>query len=330
MPSLLALAPLLIAIGSGSPATKLPGKSSTFGPEIESELRPGVGAFGKIEIRVQPDRVLAQNLQAAAVLYQAAALEQMHLFEVADRIANLFASGELPVSGASRSRFEAYLRDAPQRLSADSRRRMYGHVLGGSETGAADPNLAFAGLMTRFVRSVSEYRRQIQPSKKKTPHADSSTVHAAARSLAQNLSNRTYGAPVYASAQLARQISQARALLSDPQVLSAFGARDMWHLVDRVAKRELGKKANANRHRKRAESGAAIIRWLGSSAAMLSEPEPDPQLTKALKTSGVIDSAHQLEKSGGAKAKARPATDAKIHAVCFDAKRQLVPCKVTN
>ncbi|HMR80938.1 MAG TPA: hypothetical protein PKD61_37765, partial [Polyangiaceae bacterium] len=160
------------------------------------------GAFGTLSIDATPERIVKRNLEAAAVLYSAAALEEMQLFAVADHLADKFVKGLLPLRGSAADNMNQWVRNSSDRLTEQERRSIYGHVLGGTQSSAASPNAEFASLLARFLASVSDYERQAPLAKtKKRPGAEQ--VHQAARDLALNVSNRTYGASHFAAAMLA-------------------------------------------------------------------------------------------------------------------------------
>jgi predicted component of type VI protein secretion system len=48
-----------------------------------------------------------------------------------------------------------------------------------------------------------------------------------------------YGMAYYAAIDLQQQINEMLKLLADPDVLSVFGARDLWGVIDQVAQVEL-------------------------------------------------------------------------------------------
>ena len=60
-------------------------------------------------------------------------------------------------------------------------------------------------------------------------------------------------------------ILEYRDLLSDTEVRGAFGARDMWQVVDQVNANYLGGARNTNRYRTQARAGAVIIRWIANN-----------------------------------------------------------------
>jgi len=94
-------------------------------------------------------------------------------------------------------------------------------------------------------------------------------VRKAGRDLAANLSLHTYGMAYSLATDVQAEVNEFIALLSDPEVKAAYGARDMWQLIDQVATLELGGARNSIRYRTMANSGAIIIRWLAKKAQVL-------------------------------------------------------------
>jgi hypothetical protein len=94
---------------------------------------------------------------------------------------------------------------------------------------------------------------------------DRPVVRAAARELTANLARHGVGTARPAAA-LHEHIQQALALLADPDVRRAYGAGDVWQLVDRIAAREFGGARNAARYRTLANAGSTIISWLARHA----------------------------------------------------------------
>ena len=105
------------------------------------------------------------NIHALQLLYFAAMLEDLRVFDVADRLLELFQSGLLPIEDHERAeRMFGEWRDARARLSEKERRDVYARVLGvpGGEEPPA-PNREFAGLWLRFLSAVSTFERPPEP-----------------------------------------------------------------------------------------------------------------------------------------------------------------------
>jgi hypothetical protein len=219
--------------------------------------------------------ILAANLRAAAAIYTAAMLEQARVFQVTGLIVEMFGRGVLPIGSgpAGRALYE-YWKCRAERLSEAERRAFYGRVLGmpGGETGANAVNTAFEALWLRFLASVSDFARQVEAGKILKP--DQEKVRETARVIAVNLTQHTSGLALHAAADLQSEVAEAVKLLSYPEVKSAFGARDMWQVVDKVATQELGGAANSARYRALAKNGTAIIGWLAGHTQPLLRVRP--------------------------------------------------------
>mgnify|MGYP003334886923 FL=1 len=75
------------------------------------------------------DDISADNLRAAGAIYTAAQLDELRLFAVTDRIAELFAAGQLPIgSGRAAKAFQDYWRARDGRLSEAERRAEIGRA----------------------------------------------------------------------------------------------------------------------------------------------------------------------------------------------------------
>lgn len=216
---------------------------------------------------VAPTTIQSQNVSAAGVIYAASQFEAMKVFTVTDRIVELWQQGQLPVSrGATSRTLTGYWKDAPNRLTESERRSMYARTFGtpGGQSGP-QANSEFSDLWLRFVSSVSAFAGQntAEPvlRRKKVSEA---TVRKAGRDLAANLSLHGYGMGYFAATALQNQINAATAILSLPEIRSAYGARDMWQVVDTVATTDLGGAVNVARYRTLASTGLEIIRWLGA------------------------------------------------------------------
>lgn len=196
--------------------------------------------------------IVARNVRAIGPIIAAAMFEALKAFEVADRIVALFRQGMLPIgSGGAGRLLDRYWRDGPNRLTASERRSLYEAVLGipGGDPAAATDR-AFDGLWLRFVSAVVE----AVPSRR-------ARITEAGHALSAELSRRGTGAAA-AARLLQAHLTALTELFQDPEIRRAFGARDMWQVIDRVAADQLGGAANSARYWTLATSAATIIDWL--------------------------------------------------------------------
>jgi hypothetical protein len=216
------------------------------------------------------NEIVADNIRATQVLYTAAMLEELKVFQVVDRLTQLFQHGLLTVNRRTTgSSLYKYFKEAPLRLSESERRNLYSSAVGapGGAEGVV-VNREFNDLWLRFVSRVATLNRQNQLVTSDSENKELA-LRRAARDLAQNLSLHGGGMALYAAVDLQQQIVFAAKLLSDPEITAAYGTRDMWQVVDQVATIDLGGATNTHRYRTMATAGATVISWLAANTAKL-------------------------------------------------------------
>jgi hypothetical protein len=208
----------------------------------------------------------------------ASAFEELKAFQVVDKLIELSQRGELPlIRGAAGTQLYNYWREAPNRMSENERQTFYAMTLGlpTGQPGVA-VNSDFQDLWLRFVSSVSTLVRESrvdQLLRSALPIAvNQQQVKKAARDLAINMSSRGYGMVFYAAVDLQKQINEMIALLQDSELRAAFGARDMWGVIDQIAQTELGGARNSSKYRMLATSGAIITTWMANHIDRLRDP----------------------------------------------------------
>lgn len=217
-----------------------------------------------------------ENLQASQAIYFAYQLEEMRMFQVVDKIVDLFRGGLLPLGkGTVGDKLFKYFKTSTERITEAERRELYFRMFGapGGNPSAGDPNRDFNELWLRFVSAVSSFARQISVERllrNNVPMAVSQEqVRKAARDLGANLSRNGYGIAYFAATELQNTIINFRDILQDPDLRSAFGARDMWQVIDMVNVNYLGGAKNTHRFRTQSRAGAIIIRWISENIQRL-------------------------------------------------------------
>jgi hypothetical protein len=219
-------------------------------------------------------RLVPAQIRAVEAIYFAAMFEQLRAFEVVDRLAEMFAEGLLPIGRGNAARMlDAYWRDRGGRLNEAERRMVYRRTFGlpGGED-AGGTNRDFEKLWLRFLSSVSRYARQQQIENvagEGSAPVTAEEVRTAGRALARNLSLHGVGATFHAASRLQKQIKDAIRLLSDPEIIHAYGARDWFEVVERVAALELGGAGNTARYRSMGAAGATVMEWLADNTERL-------------------------------------------------------------
>lgn len=249
-------------------AGEVGGGDATPPSSIDIDL-PDLEAQSDIEIQ-------SDNLQAMQAIYFAAQLEDLKVFQVVDKLVELFQNGMLPLGkGNAGNTLYDYWKQAIKRMTETERRNLYFRTFGfaGGDASAGAPNREFNDLWLRFVSAVSSYARQVTVENLLRTNipipVSQQQVKKAARDLGANLSLHGYGIGYFAATELQNQIREIITLLSDSDIKTAYGARDMWQVIDQVASLELGGAKNSIRYRTMATSGAIIIRWLATHAAVL-------------------------------------------------------------
>ncbi len=238
---------------------------------------------------VADNDIVAENVKLMGPMIVSAMFDELKAYQVIDVLVERFQDGSLAISsGKAGELLYQYWREAPNRMSEMERRTFYATTMGmpgGNEGNFV--NREFNDLWLRFVSSVSEFVRQNEVDKLLRTTLPSPVSHQqvrkSARDLASNLSLHGYGMAYYAALELQEQIKFMIKLLGDKEIKSAYGARDMWQVIDQVAALELGGAKTSSRYRTLATCGAIITRWLSDNCDQdqrrqwpAAEHRPDP------------------------------------------------------
>jgi hypothetical protein len=215
--------------------------------------------------------IVKDNLLAVSALYFAAQLEELKFFAVADKVAEQFETGIIPMSrGVGGDAIYQYIRGATQRFTEAERRGMYARAFGFAQ-GSVDepmPNREFADLWIRFLSAVSVHTRE-QHVTGVPPRLTREQVFKNARDLAVNVSLHGYGIVYDAAVELQDTMKKIIKMLSYSDVLSAYGVNEIWQLVERVSGLYLGGSVNSVRQRTLADAGKDVIQWLAKKQNVL-------------------------------------------------------------
>ncbi|MGH2397967.1 MAG: hypothetical protein ACRDFW_13540, partial [bacterium] len=216
-------------------------------------------------------QIQAENVKLIGVPICGAMFEELKVFQVVDKLVEQSQNGMLPVSrGEAGEILYRYWKATPNRMSEGERHNFYALTIGipGGEANGMT-NRDFNDLWMRFMSSVSSLVRQKtadQILRANIPAAISQQqVRKAARDLALNLSSHAYGMSLYFAIEMQDQIRLMIQLLSNKEIMSVYGARDMWQVIDQVATLELGGARNSARYRTMATCGAIITAWLSNN-----------------------------------------------------------------
>jgi hypothetical protein len=199
----------------------------------------------------------------------------MRLFQVVERIVELFRQGLLPLGkGFVGDYLFSYYKKAAERITEGERRDLYMRVFGApGGNPASEPNRDFNELWLRFISAVSSFARQLTVERmlrNAIPVSVSQEqVRKSGRDLGANLSRNGYGIAYFAATELQQTILEFRDVLQNAELRNAFGARDMWQVVDQVNVNYLGGARNTHRYRTQSRAGAVVIRWIANNVQRL-------------------------------------------------------------
>jgi hypothetical protein len=239
--------------------------------------------------------IVADNVRAVGAIYSIWLLDQAGAFRVVDRIVELFSRGLLPLGQGRVSRALYRMWRQGDRMLAQDRAAFYARALGvpGGDASAGEPNREFLSLWLRFVVAVSMFARQQGASGLLAPPTPANAaVRTAARALAANASAHGGERVQRAARRLIDDVQQLLGLLNEPDLLQAFGARNVWQLIDRVHREHLGKPSHVARYRSQAAAGSRVFDWLAEHAATLSDPAAPGGKSKG--DAAVVDAAERL------------------------------------
>ncbi|MEA2193452.1 MAG: hypothetical protein QOI73_3573 [Solirubrobacteraceae bacterium] len=198
-----------------------------------------------------------QDLQAAAALYAAAQLERLGILRVCDRLVELYLRGGLPVGGPAgiTAQLDSLWLGRAERLPEDERAELFARTVGPG----------FEHLLERLAAALAD-----------ADGCGEDAVAWAADELHAYVDAHVGEDDRAAAALLTSQLSDALTILSDAEILNAYGARDPWELTDQLARLELGSVApDIARHQTLAAAGAVVIAWLAAEQPEVTEEVAD-------------------------------------------------------
>ena len=183
------------------------------------------------------------ELEAAAALYSGSQLEQLDPFALVDRLVELWMRGGVATgatSSASR-RLDAFWLHRAERIDAEERRELYARVFD------EEFDERFVALAAALSQSDADARDR-------------------AADVRRVLNGAVDESVLLAAPLLIAHLREALEILDDPEILQAYGAPDIWQLVDTLARLELGREFDVVRARTMAAAGTLIVGWLAEEA----------------------------------------------------------------
>jgi hypothetical protein len=195
------------------------------------------------------DEIAADGVRAAGVLYAAATLEELKLIELVEHLNELNQGKLLSIgAGPASNLLHGFWDQGYKRMPARRRTALFARVLGApGGDDDADSNRDFPELLERLVAAIAD--------------GEPDAVAPAAAALRDNLAAHTDEQSTKAARELRATLAEIGEVLSDMELRSAFGAADMWQLVESF-QREHGGGPDVPRTRALASGGEIVLRAL--------------------------------------------------------------------
>jgi hypothetical protein len=230
------------------------------------------------------NEIEADNVRAVAWIYAAHQYEQMRMFDVVDRITELFMNGMLPIGlDTGGHALDRYHWDNEDRLTTAARHSQYARVLGvagGEVSREVQPNTEFHNLWMRFLSSLAEYDRQFRMSDLFNQRRGLATtgehVRKAGRDLAANASLYGWASTHFVARRLEKQIRDTINILRMPSIQKAYAVNSPWQVIERVASQEFGQAPNMVRYDTMARAGKIILDLVAKHARIWSSATGQP------------------------------------------------------
>jgi hypothetical protein len=246
--------------------SNLVGLGDEAAPEFGQTYFPG-------RVMDYDESVSPERLVAVAHLYYQYQMHKLGVFDVGERLIELFNAGTVRLS-TGRGAFRLYRSDALETLrrSRTEREQLYRRVFGYTSAPPpreAQPNTRFHPLFVAFMTQVARYFRdkritEVMRNRPNDPAFGSvAQVRRSGLDLRNNLKNASYGnvsAVTVETQQLLRELFE---IFGSDDVLNIFGATNAWEVVEDVQRQHMGRiYVPASQRHRMAVTGMNVIRWL--------------------------------------------------------------------
>jgi hypothetical protein len=218
------------------------------------------------------ETLAADRIAATADLYYLCMHELLGIWQVMDKLQELFRAGTLRIwNGAGALGLYRFDKHNILRYQRQERGRAYRRVFGYTrvEPGpGARPNAEFHGLFVHFIGETAKFWRDKRISEVIRQNAADPTfgsiaiVRDAGLQSRNNLKNATYGYVNVMRTETSQALEEAFAVLSAPDLRAQFGAESAWDVVELVMWQYFHRAVHASRMNRMAVAGRKIIRWL--------------------------------------------------------------------
>lgn len=208
-------------------------------------------------------RVDQAQLRAIASLYLAAELENTGLISSVETLAGLVRTGALAVDvGAATPQLVRFWQERTHRATREEREHSFDSLFGMSAGESfIDAMLGLCEALYKMDESATNasYGGVSQQMRVRS---------AAARVLAQLL-GQAGGITVFLAQEILQSLREAIAILKQPALLAALGARDIWSAIERIDRIAHTPHNPARLYVQRGRAGMTVLAWLAEAAPLL-------------------------------------------------------------
>jgi hypothetical protein len=218
------------------------------------------------------ETLAADRIAATADLYYLCLHELLGIWQVMDKLQDLFRAGTLRIwNGAGALGLYRFDKHNILRYQRRERFRAYRRVFGytRAEPGpGARPNTEFHGLFVHFIGETAKFWRDKRISEVIRQNAADPTfgsiaiVREAGLQSRNNLKNATYGYVNVLRTETSQALEEAFEVLNAPDLRAQFGAESAWDVVELVMWQYFHRAVPASAMNRMAIAGRSIIRWL--------------------------------------------------------------------
>jgi hypothetical protein len=215
------------------------------------------------------------QLRAVASLYLAAELETAGVIPAVEALVKLASTGSIGTDlGTVMPRLRQVWKTRNERATVDERGAFFAQLFGF----AASPGSAAAEGDSRFELVMIElcealYKLdELATDARYGGVAQQTRVRAAAVELIETIIATGGGITPFFAQEILATLREALAILGDPQVRAAFGARDTWAVIERIDRLARRPHVEAHIHLRRGRAGMMVLAWLAEAAPHLVLP----------------------------------------------------------
>ncbi|MCB9273728.1 MAG: hypothetical protein H6564_06785 [Lewinellaceae bacterium] len=228
---------------------------------------------------ISPDNILA----AGALDYIYELGDNLGIFRVTDALVLMWAQGRLELSqarynnrvvvngiveGDAASRLYRYYKLRDSRLTYEERAMIYKQVLNKGQANLLsrmNPNTDFTLLWVQLMSEVVDFIGKSEKHFSFDNMVSRSSLYQSTQNLQYNLTFNMVGKPLNDVHEMYAQLQECISILGHAEIvdqLSGGGIKNMWTVVDKVSRQELGFAPNISASRTAAVEGHKIFKWI--------------------------------------------------------------------